>query len=125
MTTEDSQIKPLVNCLQQELYEGKIGAPPASDTTTSPPAEPAQPSGWWAFQYDPSNPTQMTMLVTLGKEQTVSSPPEGDADGCLAFYSSLLNVNEVQSLYQWLALQMGQQMAGSGKKTTAPDTNSN
>lgn len=124
MTTEDSQTKPLVNCLQQELYEGKSGAPPASDTTSSQPAEPAQPSGWWAFQYDPANPTQMTMLVTLAKEQTESSTPEGGGDGCLAFYSSLLSVNEVQSLYQWLALQMGQQMAGSGKKTIAPDTTS-
>lgn len=122
MTTEESQTKPLVNCLQQELYEGKSGAPSASDTPASHSAEPVQPSGWWAFQFDPANPTQLTMLVTLTKEQTGSSSTQGQGDGCLNFYSSLLNVNEVQSLYQWLALQMSQQMAGSGQKAKARDT---
>jgi hypothetical protein len=112
MTIEDSQTK-LINCLQQELYKGKSGAPPAGggDTATN-----EKPSGWWAFQYDPATPTQLTMLVTLTKEQTdpTESNPGTDGGDCLAFYSNRLSVDEVQSLYQWLALQMGQQMSNAG-----------
>lgn len=118
MTTDENNATPLVNCLQQALYQGQSGAAGAGGSAppTTTGTEGAAPStatalktsGWWAFQYDPSNPTLLTMLVTLTTEQT--------EDGCLTFYSSQLSVDEVQSLYQWLALHMNQQKASSSSK---------
>ncbi|MEJ2694574.1 MAG: hypothetical protein P8166_16500 [Candidatus Thiodiazotropha sp.] len=99
MTTEQNNSTSLVNCLQQTLYPGKSGDSTAEATS----------SGWWTFQYDPSNPTLLTMLVTL------TTKPTGD--DCLTYYSSQLNTDDVKSLYQWLALQLNQQKADSGKKT--------
>jgi len=100
MTTEQNNSTSLVNCLQQTLYPGKSGDSTAQATTTSTPEE-TTTSGWWTFQYDPTNPTRLTMLVTL------TSKPTGD--DCLNYYSSRLNTDDVKSLYQWLALQMNQQ----------------
>lgn len=95
MTDGDSNNTPLVNCLQQALYEGQSGAPTTAED---------KPSGWWALQHDPSKPTLLTMLVTLTSEQQGASSP--------TFYSSQLSADEMQSLYQWLALQMSQQPSG-------------
>lgn len=117
--TEEKSANPLVNCLQQDLYEGKTGNSTTEEATQNDP----QRSGWWTFQYDPSMPTQMTMLVTLEAAQTSANKQDGEAGDCLSYYSSQLSVAEVQSLYQWLALQMGQQMAASGKKKA--DSNNN
>lgn len=113
MTNEKSDTNPLTNSLQQLLYQGQSGAPAPAETTTSEetttPAEP-KAAGWWALQADPSNSTSLTMLITLDTAQT--------QEGSLSFYSSRLSVDDVQSLYQWLALQMSRQTADSGKKAT-------
>ena len=117
--TEEKSANPLVSCLQQDLYEGKTGDSTTEEGNQSGP----QPSGWWAFEYDPSEPTQMTMLVTLEAAQGSASKQDEEAGNCLSYYSSRLSVAEVQSLYQWLALQMGQQMAASGKKKAGSKDN--
>jgi hypothetical protein len=108
MTTPERHNNPLVNCLQQALYPGKSGAPPADSTggtegADSATADDAEPSGWWSIQQDPSHPAQLTMQVTLITEQAGQSKP--------AYFNSRLSMSEMQSLYQWLALQMNQPKA--------------
>jgi hypothetical protein len=105
MTTVAGNTTPLVNCIQQALYPGESGAPTQEGTDATTTDKPKS-SGWWALQYNPSNPTQLTMLVTLTAEQTDAASP--------VFYSSQLSADEAQSLYQWLALQMSQQKTDSG-----------
>ncbi|MGD8908701.1 MAG: hypothetical protein PVF13_05965 [Chromatiales bacterium] len=110
MTTPELNNNPLVNCLQQALYPGKSGAPPANSTggtegAASSSADDSEPSGWWSFQQDPSEPAQLTMLVSLITNQAGQTNP--------AYYSSRLSMSEMQSLYQWLALQMNQPKADS------------
>jgi hypothetical protein len=115
MTTEAQKTNPLVNRLQQDLYSGTEGDATAGEGAEQAPA----PCGSWAFQYDPAEPNRMTMLVTLEATQTPPQTSNGSAPGCLSFYSSRLAVADVSSLYQWLALQMGKQMAASSKKSSA------
>jgi hypothetical protein len=115
MTTSQLTSNPMVNCLQQDLYPGKRGAPPAdsTDKTGNNNTEPndSKSSGYWSFQKDPSDPAQLTMLVTLITEQSEQGNP--------TYYSSRLNMSEMQSLYQWLAMQMNQPKADSGKKQSS------
>jgi len=106
MTNEKSDTNQLTNSLQQVLYPGQSGASVSSATGTT---EEPKAAGWWALQADPSNPTLLTMLITLNTVQT--------QDGSLSFYSSRLSADDVQSLYQWLALQMSRKQGDSGKKT--------
>lgn len=93
--SEDTPANPLVVNIQQSLYPGTSGGP----------AEPGgAANGWWSFQFDPSSPKDMKMVVSLPGQGNTSS---------LSVYSSMMSVDEVQALYQWLATHMASMTSAS------------
>lgn len=89
----------LVNQIQGPLYRTETAdlAPEGSGDLKE-----GAPCGWWAFQYDPRDPTGLTVRVAIAPDPADDDTASVDGQESISQLHGRMNASELGALQEWL-----------------------